>query len=153
MPEAVDRFLAVALAQEGAPYVWSGKGEFVAGKRHAFVNSNGIQKLVFDCSGLVTWCLRRCGWQSRVEYNANRMWQEMEKTDKPQPGDFILYGKPALASHVEIVMTDGRTFGAIGGNSKTLQPTSGAKVQWRAKPRADVLGYVLNPLRKLNATA
>lgn len=151
--EAVERFLALALSQEGAPYVWAGKGEYVAGKRHAFLNSNGIQRLVFDCSGLVTWCLRRCGWQSRVEYNTNRIWREMPKTDKPQPGDFVLYGKPELASHVEIVMPDGRTYGAIGGNSKTLQPTPGAKVQYRERKRTDLLGYVENPLRTLNAAS
>lgn len=152
MPEdAVARFIALALTQEGAPYVWAGKGEYVEGKRHAFLNSNGLQRLVFDCSGLVTWCLRRCGWQSRVEMNAHRLWTMLPRTDKPLPGDFILYGKPALASHVEIVMDGGRTYGAIGGNSKTTQPTPGACVQWRKKPRADVLGFVVNPLREPHA--
>jgi cell wall-associated NlpC family hydrolase len=144
---AVDRFLALAISQQGAPYIWAGKGEYVAGRRHTHKDAHGVPLLVFDCSGLVTWCLRRLGWQSRVEMNAHRMWTLWRRTDKPQPGDLILYGKPSLCSHVEIVMPDGRFFGAMGGGSKTTSPTAIAKVQYRWKPRADVLGYVINPLR------
>lgn len=147
MSPAVDRFIALAISQQGAPYIWAGKGEYVAGRKHSFKDANGVPLLVFDCSGLVAWCLRRIGWQSRVEMNAHRMWTLWRRTDKPRPGDLILYGKPSLCSHVEIVMADGRFFGAMGGGSKTTSPTALAKVQYRWKPRADVLGYVINPLR------
>jgi len=75
------------------------------------------------------------------------MWMHWRRTDKPHPGDFIVYGKPQLASHVEVLMPDGRSFGAIGGNSKTSKPTPGACVQYRKKKRLDVLGYLTNPLR------
>lgn len=144
---SVERFLELVLAQEGAPYVWGGKGEWVQGRRHAFADARGLQRMVFDCSGLVSWALKRCGWTSRLEMSAHRMWTMWRRTDKPQPGDVICYGKPALCSHVEVVTEDGRTFGAIGGNSRTTQPTRGAAVGYRTKPRPDVLGYVLNPLR------
>lgn len=144
----VDRFLEAVQAQEGAPYVWAGKGEYVAGKRHPFLNSNGVQRLVFDCSGLITWCLRKCGWTSRVEFNAHRMWREWPRVEKPEPGDLICYGKPELCSHVEVVLPGGDTFGAIGGNSATTQPTRGAVVGRRRKPRKDILGFVVNPLRQ-----
>lgn len=147
MSPAVDRFLALAVSQEGAPYIWAGKGEYVAGRRHTHKDAHGVPLLVFDCSGLVTWCLRRLGWHSRVEMNAHRMWTLWRRTNKPQSGDLILYGKPSLCSHVEIVMPDGRFFGAMGGGSKTTSPTAIAKVQYRWKPRADVLGCVINPLR------
>lgn len=146
-PPAVQRFLDVVLAQEGAPYVWAGKGEYVAGKRHAFTNTHGAQRLVFDCSGLITWALRRCGWTPRVEFNADRMWKTWVRVEKPQPGDIICYGTLQRCSHVEVVLEGGDTFGAIGGNSKTLRPTEGAAVQHRLRPRKDILGFVVNPLR------
>lgn len=149
----MQRFLETVLAQEGAPYVWAGKGEYVAGKRHGYTYENGNQRLVFDCSGLITWALRRCGWTPRVEYNAHRMWKEWVRVETPQPGDIICYGTPEKCSHVEVVLADGGTFGAIGGNSKTLKPTPGAAVQHRLKPRKDVLGFVANPLRDLRGPA
>lgn len=147
MSEAVDRFLALALSQAGAPYIWAGKGECVAGARHNFKDAQCVPLLVFDCSGLVTWCLRRMSWRSRVEMNAHRMWTLWRRTDSPLPGDLILYGSPRLASHVEIVMPDGRFFGALGGGSKTKAPTPGAAVQYRTRARIDRLGFVINPLR------
>ena len=145
MSQPVERFLAVVAAQEGLPYVWAGKGEYIAGKRHDFVTQG--RRLVFDCSGLITWALRQCGWKSPREFSSNGMWMHWRRTDKPQVGDFIIYGKPQLASHVEVLMPDGRCFGAIGGNSKTVKPTPGAFVQYRKKKREDVLGYLINPLR------
>lgn len=145
MSDAVARFIEIVASNEGLPYVWAGKGETVAGKRHNFV-TNG-QRLVFDCSGLVTWSLRQCGWKSTREFSSNGMWMHWRRTDKPQPGDLIIYGKPQLASHVEVFMPDGRYFGAIGGNSKTLKPTPGACVQYRRRKRLDVLGHLTNPLR------
>lgn len=151
MSAVVQRFLEVVLAQEGAPYIWAGKGEYVAGKRHAFAYENGQPRLVFDCSGLITWALRRCGWTPRVEFNAHRMWTTWVRVEKPQPGDIICYGTPEKCSHVEVVLEGGGTFGAIGGNSKTLQPSPGAYVQHRLRPRKDVLGFVANPLRDLRA--
>jgi len=147
------RFLDLVAAQEGAPYVWAGKGEFVAGKRHTFAGSDGQPCLVFDCSGLVTWSLRKCGWQSPRELNSHGMWMHWRRTDKPQPGDLIIYGQPGKASHVEVLMPDGRYFGAIGGNSKTLKPTPGAACQYRRKRRDDVLGHLTNPLRSDNDAA
>ena len=144
---SVDKFIEAVLAQEGAPYVWAGRGEFVKGERHKFTNPDGTPRLVFDCSGLISWALRRCGWLPRMEYNAHRMWTLFRRTDKPLPGDIICYGTPDKCSHVEILAPNGRHFGAIGGNSKTLAPTPGAAVQYRARPRRAVLGYVVNPLR------
>lgn len=143
----MDRFLALVLEQEGAPYIWGGKGPYVQGRRHGFVGPDGRPLLVFDCSGLITWALRRCGWASKVEMNAHRMWTLWRRTDSPQAGDIACYGTPSLCSHVEVVMPDGGLFGAIGGGSKTQAPTPGAVVAHRRKPRSDLLGFVLNPLR------
>ncbi len=147
MSATIDDFLRYVLSQEGAPYVWAGKGEHVAGKRHDFRRKNGSPLMVFDCSGLVTWALKRSGWKAAREFNSHGMWMHWRRTDKPQSGDLIIYGRPQLASHVEVLMPDGRYFGAIGGNSKTTQPTFGAAVQYRKRARADVLGHLANPLR------
>lgn len=143
---SIEKFLTLIAAQEGAPYIWAGKGETVAGKLHPFLTKNDMQQLVFDCSGLVTWALRKAGWKSKSEFWSDRMWKEWPHTDAPEPGDLILYGT-GKATHVEVLMPDGRFFGAIGGGSRTTKPTPGAKVQYRTKPRRDVLGYVVNPLR------
>lgn len=143
---SVENFLAHVAAQEGAPYIWAGKGETVAGKLHPFLTKNDMIQRVFDCSGLVTWALRKAGWKGRGEFWADRMWKEWPHTDAPEPGDLILYGT-GKATHVEVLMPDGRFYGAIGGGSKTTKPTPGACVQYRTKPRRDVLGYVVNPLR------
>jgi cell wall-associated NlpC family hydrolase len=151
MKSALDRFLSAVLSQDGAPYVWAGKGESVAGRKHEFRYPNGNPRLVFDCSGLITWALKRCGWVPRVEMNAHRMWTLWRRTDKPLPGDVICYGTSERCSHVEVLLPDGSHFGALGGNSKTLAPTKGAAVQKRIKPRRDVLGYVTNPLRMEDA--
>ena len=144
---SVEKFLSLAATQEGAPYVWAGKGESVFGALHPFTNKDGKPQLVLDCSGLVTWCLHKAGWQVKGQFWADRMWKEWPHTDAPEPGDLVLYGSPLKSTHVEIVMPDGRFFGAIGGGSKTTKPTPGACVQYRSKPRRDVLGYVVNPLR------
>jgi cell wall-associated NlpC family hydrolase len=149
----VDQFLAEVLAQKDAPYIWAGKGASVAGRPHKFVNASGLQILVFDCSGLVTWALKRCGWKTTREFNCHGMWMHWRRTDKPKPGDLIIYGQPDRASHVEVLMPDGHFFGAIGGNSKTKSVTWGACVQWRLKDRKDKLGFLVNPLRPDDAPA
>lgn len=143
---STETFLTSSVAQLGRPYIWGGKGELVMGAKHPFGG------LVFDCSGLVTWCLRQAGYTLRGEYNADRMWHEWQHTDEPQPGDLVLYGENNHATHVEIVMPDGRFLGAIGGGSKTVKPSPVAKVQYRKLPRRDVLGYVVNPIRAATAT-
>lgn len=143
---SVEKFLALIAAQEGAPYVWAGKGESVLGALHPFTDKNGKPQLVFDCSGLVTWALRRVGFKPRGEFWADRMWKEWPHTNAPEPGDLVLYGI-GKATHVEVLMPDGRFFGAIGGDSSTDKPTPKAKVQYRSRPRRDVLGYVVNPIR------
>lgn len=144
---SIEKFLSFAASQEGAPYVWAGKGETVAGSLHPFLDKNDMQQLVFDCSGLVTWCLRKAGWQVKGQFWADRMWKEWPHTDAPEPGDLVLYGAPHKATHVEIVMPDGRFYGAMGGGSRTTKPVEGACVQYRKSRRRDILGYVVNPLR------
>lgn len=100
------RFLGSALALEGRPYQWNGKGPFA-----------------FDCSGLVTWAIWRAGGPDlRVDHNCKKLWAELEPLAAIQPGDIALafYGPPERVEHVMITVGDGRVFGACGGNSHTL---------------------------------
>jgi len=139
MDEQRNAFLVKALEQEGKPYVWGTKGPNT-----------------FDCSGLVTFCLyetseHRLHW--RMSHNAELLWKGLPHTPKPVAGDLIFYGHGDYATHVMILMPDGRPYGASGGNSATTSPeiakAIGAKVQYRSKVtyRPDLLGYAANPLR------
>lgn len=129
-------YLDEAMRQLGKPYIWGSKGQ------------NGT----FDCSGLVTWCLKAVGGPDfRSMHNCARIWSEFPITLQPKPGDLVLYGKgsgfSAHASHVMIWVGDGRVLGACGGDSSTktveLAAARGARVRYRAKVdyRAGFLGF------------
>lgn len=111
------RYLECALALTGTPYVWGGR------------TKKGI-----DCSGLVVRALydASLGGLNVLHWWSDRLWTELEPTDKPQPGDLAFYGgsRPDDVSHVEIVlvppggqeMPEGLPLGARGGDSKCTTP-------------------------------
>jgi|GEM_PF-2524049 len=81
LPEVSDprirKFLDVALAQLGKPYVWGAEGPGS-----------------FDCSGFVCYCLRQSGydvgrWTADM-YSRNKKWAYVDKDDL-QPGDLMFY--------------------------------------------------------------
>jgi murein DD-endopeptidase len=130
-------FLARARRLEGLPYVWAADGP------HAF-----------DCSGLVCYCLAEVGGPDwRATHRCQTLWEALPPTREPQPGDLALYGTPGHATHVMLVVGDGRVYGACGGDSTTTSPElalqRGARVRYRLKVeyrhgrdgRSDFLGY------------
>jgi cell wall-associated NlpC family hydrolase len=121
-----DDFLKVIRTREDCPYIWAAKGP-----------DN------FDCSGLVTWGFKESGGPDmRLNYNADRLFNLLEETETPRPGDLCFYGHKGHASHV-MVYIGPLVYGATGGNSGTHTAVSHAKVQYRSgvNYRPDLLGY------------
>jgi murein DD-endopeptidase len=144
---SIQAFLGYVSLQDGAPYVWGGKEThvFVDGAlhRHAF----GFN--VFDCSGLVTCGIKAAGGKDmRASHSANVMWAEWDEVEKPEAGDLVFYGMGSTATHVEVVMPDGRYFGALNGSRHTVIPNpEKARVRYRLTARPDLIGFRRNPLR------
>lgn len=146
--DPVKVFLGYLELQEGAPYIWGGRGETVWTEKGLHRHAHGCN--VFDCSGLITRALKEAGGKDwRATHNADVLWRELEPVEKPEPGDLVFYGSLGRATHVEAVMPDGRYFGALNGGPHTLVANpSNARVRYRVKDRPDRLGFRCNPLRK-----
>lgn len=110
------RFLELALGKLDCPYIWGGKGPDC-----------------FDCSGLVTWALLRCGGPDlRDTHNSARLFDVSSPVDVPKPGDLAFYRAAKRIEHVMVVLghIDGSAivFGASGGGSSTTKPNTKAFV-------------------------
>lgn len=110
------KFMDLALAQQGKPYVFGAAGPNA-----------------FDCSGLVSWALKQAGVSGGR--TTARGLQERYKGSKItrkedlKPGDLVFFWSPntrgipkGQASHVEIYLGNGKTMG-------TDSPKEGAKVE------------------------
>lgn len=152
--------VAYGLRQLGQPYIWAGRGDYVLrDARKAPTSSVGVDGgRVYDCSGLVTDCVRAAGGPDlRLNWNADRLWRTLPVVDEDTDDgdeDFRLrfYGpKGGRAVHVALALGNGLILEAAGGDSKTLTyrdaVLSGACVGIRFEGRADFLGH-----RSLNAT-
>lgn len=143
MPRRAD-FVKLTLEQMNCPYVW--------GKDGQEVEVGGKKVRAFDCSGLVCWALyelTKGKYDLRNIANTDVLWDYFTPTGTPRPGDLVLYGqgagtKYANPNHVMLWLGFAdMVYGASGGNSNTVAPTSGACV--KVKPtflyRPDFLGY------------
>ena len=106
--EARAHFVAWAALQIGDDVLWGAKGDDL-----------------FDCSGLVTWCLWKCGGADlRNQFNSQRLYRtcvEYKKGDEPQPGDLAFYGhSDKQIIHVAILVSRGRVISASGASGKVL---------------------------------
>ena len=100
LPEVSDarirRFLDIALAQQGKPYVWSAVGPGS-----------------FDCSGYIYYCLNQAGYKvgrtTAHSYSNYSQWPYVEK-DQLQPGDLMFYrddNDPNRIGHIGIYLGNG----------------------------------------------
>lgn len=137
-------FLALAIAQEGKPYVWAANGPDA-----------------FDCSGFIDWLCRtlNLSWWTK-DRTANDILTDFPEVMAPRPGTLVLYGRKgdprrnasAHANHVMIHWGDGRVLGASGGNSDTtsieIARQKGARVRFQKSRayRPDFIGYRELPL-------
>jgi len=111
----VARFIDVAKAQQGDPYVFGAEGPDK-----------------FDCSGLVAYALKEAG--TGIGRTTAAGYQEMFKNsavgkDQLKPGDLVFFWSPnnrgippGKASHVEIYLGNGMTMG-------TDNPSEGARIE------------------------
>lgn len=149
IPPKIAAFLASAKAQEGNPYTYPRASNLYSGK--GLLSSQYPEGR--DCSGFVSVSLRAAGDKidRRTMWSAQTYWDECNRTVTPEPGDFVIFGYGNTATHIEILMEDGRTLGANSGTPDTLTPDQAreqrACVKYRKTPRRDLLGYVVNPLR------
>ncbi len=127
----IEQFAAAAI-----PYHWGGK------------DLTGL-----DCSGAVTLALFLAGGPDwRASHWSDRLLRECEPVTEASahPGDLALYGTRSGASHVMVLMPDGRVCGATGGGSTTTRDnaTSRQRVLYRSGPhyRQDLLGFRRLPL-------
>ncbi|NBD11847.1 C40 family peptidase [Corallococcus silvisoli] len=146
-------FLALVLEQMGAPYRWGAKG----------LKPSASALRLFDCSGLVTWCLQEVGGPDwRATHNTDRLWDVCTPVAieaELLPGDLVLYGRPGTKTadgrpvtredpnHVMVYVGAGVVVGASGGGSTTLTLADAAAAGARVKTfpriayRGDVLGF------------
>ncbi|WP_233583396.1 NlpC/P60 family protein [Corallococcus sp. CA053C] len=134
-------FLSLVLAQMHSPYRWGAKGQRAA--------ADGPR--LFDCSGLVTWCLHQVGGPDwRGTHNTDRLWDQCRPVASAadlQPGDLVLYGKAGDPDHVMVHVGAGVVVGASGGGSRTLTledaVRADAKVKAFSRPeyRPGILGF------------
>lgn len=153
------QFVDAALSQQGAPYIWGGKGNllFKDGKlvKHKFVKPKDPQSIidVFDCSGLVTWALNLIT-MGKVDLRGTHSAKTILDTfplveHSSEDGNLILY-----PSHVSIDLGRGRVVDAHRGDSSTLSLldalNANAKVEAHriVRPAHTVLGYRRIPLDK-----
>jgi murein DD-endopeptidase len=125
------RFLAAAVSQVGAPYIWGAKGDTYNG-RHTF-----------DCSGLVTWAYREAGGPDwRATHNTDVLFATLPPVDALQPGDLLFWGtpakegKPADTEHVAIYLGGSTALlSAAGGGrtTRTIEDAHEAKAYVRAE--------------------
>ncbi len=138
-------FMAWLIGQKGKPYVWSYKGAPLL---------CGEELLeCYDCSGLITAGLNYLGCPDwRQTHSAAKLFDELEATKDPHPGDLAFYGPPTRITHTMIFWGDGRVFGATGGNRDTTTPViakkKGACVQFKPSVnyRPDFRGFRKLPI-------
>lgn len=118
---ATQRFINIAKAQIGSPYVFGAEGPNA-----------------FDCSGLIYYALKKAGVDApRLTAEGYRQHYASSKVDRAhlKPGDLVFYYYPNTrgigpghASHIEIYLGHGMTMG-------TDNPSEGARVEpidWNA---------------------
>lgn len=132
-------FVAWVLSKENLPYCWPTAENGYSGKDL----KSAKYKDCYDCSGLITAGLYAATGK-RIDWRANTNAQFLLKksqplTDKQAKGKACLafYG-PAMnmINHVMLVLPDGRSFGACGGNSAVTSPEIAAKKGARVRYRA-----------------
>lgn len=133
----MNKLLELAKTKLGCGYVWGAQGEMLTeeklawfkntfGESHyVFQDSQGIvdagkwiNKQVFDCSGLILWCLQQLGYiPNNQDYNAEMFYNQLCKAitkAELKEGDliFIKTGVGEI-EHIGIYEFDGKTVEAM----------------------------------------
>lgn len=102
------RFVETAVAQLTKPVVWGHRGPDV-----------------FDCSGLVAWCLEQVGASKKLEIDHNAQLFSDQSRDVELadviPGDLLFYGmSPKQVVHVAIAAAGGTAISADGATPRII---------------------------------
>lgn len=118
-----------------------------------------------DCSGHIVWWCNQVGIRlPRGRATADSLYRDLATTAAPRPGDLALYGTPAKATHVMIVVgapTNGffPVAGMSGGGSSTTTEAKAKEQGARYKRfgshryRSDFLGFRRLPIDGEGAAA
>lgn len=166
-------FLELALQQIGAPYIWGGKGTHLFDPVKGLVGSPFLgseygraQLMVFDCSGLITYCMmkvtgldQRPRWAAQTMHDDLPPWQPgvgpNPAVKEPHHAHLRLYGSgPQHISHVSIGLgiVDGKwlIIEATGGDRTTTSVVEaqkrGASVRCGFERRVDVQSLRVIPV-------
>ena len=139
MSIARGRFVQLALSKLGSVVLWAEQGPDV-----------------FDCSGLVMWCLEGVGAKLK-DHNAQMLADVTPDLvtapgAQPLPGDLCFYGhNPAQISHVSIWLAGGGCISADGATSrirdlKTARASQSCRVRFHdvALYRRDLLFFAIH---------
>lgn len=107
--EQIEKFISLALKQEGKPYVWGDEGP----------NS-------FDCSGLVYYCLRNSGVsvgrKTAKDYSQTSSWKKVTSMSDLKRGDLLFFKSDTVSSvnHTGIYLGSGKMIHASSSNKKVV---------------------------------
>jgi cell wall-associated NlpC family hydrolase len=141
----IKSFIGKILSQEGMDYCWPTPSNSYSGK--GYKSSQYVDTR--DCSGCVTFALHELlSTDFRNTHNAQKLHDECHPIDAPGEGCLVFYGSDANhVSHVMTYLSDGRVFGASGGNSKTVTPeiakqmNANVRYQSNYKYRSDFVSF------------
>ena len=135
----MNKLLALAKTKIGCGYVWGSQGEMLTaeklqwfektfGKEHYVFGtsdaSKWIGKQVFDCSGLVLWCLQQLGFiTASQDYNASMFYHQLcTPLTKSQlvPGDLVFISTNNIC-HIGIYAGNDKTVEAKGTSAGVVE--------------------------------
>lgn len=105
----VERFIDIAYAQLGKPYVWSTEGPDS-----------------FDCSGFVWYCLRQAGVSvgryNAISYSELESWEPVTKLSKAKRGDLLFYKSDTkdYVNHTGIYLGNGKFIHASSSSGEVI---------------------------------
>lgn len=113
--------LAANAVAAQSPYIWGGKGDQLWTPSGVISNPFAVE--VFDCSGLVTTCLKRAGGPDlRWSHGAKQLREQC-----PADGEGIRLR--FYPGHVAILVGPNEVIEAAGGDQTTIYPKPGGHVR------------------------
>lgn len=121
-----ETFVDTALKQNGAPYVWRGKGNLLLSPSGLLVINPFADHYpsIFDCSGLVTYAAFEAGMPDyRASWWAQSMYTDLKPCRREDFAALWFFGEtPEKVSHVAIHCGANLLVQANGGDHTTTTP-------------------------------
>lgn len=150
-----ETFVEIAASYIGCPYIWQGKGDQIWTPQ-GLVKNTFPNKLVFDCSGLITFALDKLNRISNLglpnmigTHSSRTIFDTFPITKTYECGTLLLYPK-----HVAIDLGRGFVLDASGGDETTTSPIealrrgASVKIHFNRRKPETLLGIRTIPLDK-----